>query len=52
MKFGFSPRVDKNIIGIKFKAKEVLYDFSLDGIIASKKDVLRHAVSKILFKNG
>ncbi|MBW2983938.1 V-type ATP synthase subunit E [Candidatus Woesearchaeota archaeon] len=42
-------KIDKGIIGLKFKSEEVVYDFALDNIIASKKDVLRHEVSKVLF---
>ena len=43
--------IDKGIIGVKFESKGVTYDFTLDRIIASKKDILRHEVSKVLFKN-
>jgi vacuolar-type H+-ATPase subunit E/Vma4 len=42
-------KIDKKIIGVKFEAEGVVYDFTLDSIIASKKDILRHEVSKILF---
>ncbi|MBW2981216.1 V-type ATP synthase subunit E [Candidatus Woesearchaeota archaeon] len=42
-------KVDKNIIGVKFESEKLVYDFTLDSIIASKKDILRHEVSKILF---
>lgn len=42
-------KVDKSIVGIKFESEGVIYDFTLNNIIASKKDVLRQEVSKILF---
>ena len=42
-------KTDKSIIGVKLEAEGVVYDFTLDSIIASKKDILRHEVSKILF---
>ena len=41
--------VDKSIVGIKFESEEVIYDFTLNNMIASKKDILRQEVSKILF---
>lgn len=42
-------KVDRNIIGVKFESERLVYDFTLDSIIASKRDILRHEVSKILF---
>lgn len=42
-------KVDKDIIGLKFESEGAVYDFTLDNIIASKKDVLRHEVSKVFF---
>ncbi len=42
-------KINKNIVGVRFEAKGLIYDFSLDNIISSKKDVLRHEVSKVLF---
>ena len=42
--------IDKNITGVKFAAKEVIYDLSLDGILTSKREMLRHSVSKMLFE--
>ena len=42
--------IDENIRGVKFRSKEVLYDLSLDGIMSSKKDILRHEASRILFR--
>lgn len=42
-------KLDKNILGLKFESEGVIYDFTLDNIIASKKDVLRQEVSRILF---
>ena len=42
-------KIDKNIIGLKFESEGVIYDFSLSNIIASKKDILRQEISKILF---
>tara|TARA_Y100000310_G_C20320671_1_gene640605 strand:- start:54 stop:689 length:636 start_codon:yes stop_codon:yes gene_type:complete len=42
--------IDKDIVGVKFESKGVIYDFTLNNIIASKKDILRHEVSKVLFK--
>ncbi|MBW2989148.1 V-type ATP synthase subunit E [Candidatus Woesearchaeota archaeon] len=41
--------VDDSIIGLKFMSKSVSYDFTLNNIIASKKDALRQEVSRILF---
>jgi len=41
--------IDKNLIGIKFESEGLVYDFTLNKIIASKRDVLRHEVSKTLF---
>lgn len=41
--------VDKNIIGLRFEAEGLVYDFTLDDIIEAKKDVLRHEVTKVLF---
>ncbi len=41
--------VDKNIIGLRLECEGLVYDFTLDNIIASKKDVLRYEVSKVLF---
>lgn len=48
-KFFPKLKVDKNIVGVKFKSEDVIYDFTLDNMISSKKDILRHAISKILF---
>lgn len=42
-------KIDKSIIGVKFVSEGVVYDFTLDNMIYSKKDILRHEVSKILF---
>lgn len=42
-------KTDKNIVGVKFESEDVIYDFTLDNMINSKKDVLRQEVSKILF---
>lgn len=42
-------KIGKKVLGLKFEAEGVVYDFSLDSIIASKKDILRHEVSKVLF---
>lgn len=44
-----SLKIDKNLVGLKFESEGVIYDFTLDSIIASKKDILRHEVSKVLF---
>ncbi len=44
-----SIKIDKKITGLKFEAEGVVYDFTLDSMIASKRDILRHEVSKILF---
>lgn len=43
-------KVDKNIVGVKGQIGNVIYDFSLDGIINSKRDELRHVITKALFK--
>lgn len=45
-------KIDKNVVGMKFKAEGIAYDFSLDNLIDSKKDILRHEVSKVLFKDA
>lgn len=42
--------IDKSIVGIKCKVGNVIYDFSLDGIMKSKRDELRNIVTKVLFK--
>jgi vacuolar-type H+-ATPase subunit E/Vma4 len=42
-------KIDKSIIGVKFESEGIVYDFTLDNMISSKKDILRHEVSKILF---
>jgi len=42
-------KVDKNILGLKFESEGIIYDFTLDNMINSKKDVLRHEISKVLF---
>lgn len=42
-------KVRKGIIGLKFESKDVTYDFTLDNLISSKRDVLRQEVSKVLF---
>lgn len=42
--------IDKSIVGIKCKVDNIIYDFSLDGIIKSKRDELRHIITKLLFK--
>ena len=49
-KFFPKLKIDKNIVGLKFEAEGIIYDFTLDRIITSKKDTLRHEVSKVLFK--
>jgi vacuolar-type H+-ATPase subunit E/Vma4 len=48
-KFFPDIKINKNNVGIRFEAKGVIYDFTLDNIINSKKDILRHEVSKVLF---
>ncbi len=48
-KFFPKLKIDKSLIGIIFKSKNIVYDFTLDNIINSKKDILRHELSKILF---
>ncbi len=42
-------KIDKSIVGIKFELEGLIYDFTLNNIINSKKDILRQEVSKILF---
>lgn len=44
-------KIDKNIIGLKFSSANIIYDFTLDSILNSEKDNLRHTISKVLFKN-
>lgn len=43
-------KVDNNLVGVKFESDGVIYDFTLNNIIESKKDVLRQEISKVLFK--
>lgn len=42
-------KINKSIVGIKFELEGLIYDFTLNNIINSKKDILRQEVSKILF---
>jgi vacuolar-type H+-ATPase subunit E/Vma4 len=42
-------KIDKKIVGIRFESADIVYDFTLDNIISSKKDILRQEVSRILF---
>lgn len=48
-KFFPEMNVKKNLGGIKFESEGIIYDFTLSNLIASKKDILRHEVSKALF---
>ena len=48
-KFFPELKVRKDIVGVKFESEGLVYDFTLNNIIASKKDILRHEVSKVLF---
>ena len=41
--------IDKNILGMKFKQGDIVYDLTLDGLIRSRKDEVRHIISKTLF---
>jgi vacuolar-type H+-ATPase subunit E/Vma4 len=41
--------LDESLLGIKFVSEGVIYDFTLDNMIDSKKDILRQEVSNILF---
>lgn len=42
-------KIDKSIVGIKFIGEYITYDFTLDNLISSKKEILRHEINKILF---
>ncbi|MFH1642565.1 MAG: hypothetical protein ABIC04_06740 [Nanoarchaeota archaeon] len=42
--------IDKNMQGIKFVSEDVIYDFGLNNLIESKKDILRQEISGVLFK--
>ena len=42
-------KIDKKIVGLRFESEGLIYDFTLDNLIASRKDVLRYEVSKLLF---
>lgn len=42
-------KVDKSILGLKFESEGAIYDFTLDNLIASKKEILRQEVSRVLF---
>lgn len=44
-----SMEVDPHIAGVKLQAGNTIIDLTLDGAIASRKEVLRHGVSKVLF---
>ncbi len=48
-KFFPKIKVSKGIVGVKFESEGLVYDFTLNNIITSKKDILRHEVSKTLF---
>jgi len=48
-KFFPNLKIDKNIVGLKFELEGVIYDFTLDNMVGAKKDILRHATSKVLF---
>ncbi|MBW2975161.1 V-type ATP synthase subunit E [Candidatus Woesearchaeota archaeon] len=48
-KFFPGLKVNDDIVGLRFESENVVYDFTLNNIIASKKDILRHEVSRILF---
>jgi len=48
-KFFSKLKIDKKLVGLKFESEGLVYDFTLDNIIDSKKDVLRQEVSKVLF---
>ncbi len=45
-----SVKVDKSLVGVKFVAGNIEYDFTLDSAINSRKEQLRHAISEVLFK--
>lgn len=49
-KFFPNLKIDKNVIGLKFKSTNVVYDFSLDSGLKSQKEKLRHIINKILFE--
>lgn len=42
-------KIDKNITGIKLREGNITYDLTIDEAIRSKKEVLRHKISTILF---
>ncbi|MBU0628242.1 MAG: hypothetical protein KKC75_03565 [Nanoarchaeota archaeon] len=42
--------VEKGAIGIRVESEGMIYDFTLDNIIESKKEALREEVSKALFE--
>ncbi len=42
-------KVDKEIIGLKFRVANIIYDFTIDNALKSKRDTLRPVVSKALF---
>lgn len=42
-------KIEKGIVGMKFVSESITYDFTLNNIIDSKKDILRQEVSRILF---
>jgi len=42
-------RIDEKLIGLRFETEQAIYDFTIDSLIASNKEILRHEVSKVLF---
>jgi vacuolar-type H+-ATPase subunit E/Vma4 len=48
-KFFPEIKIDKALNGIVCKSRDVIYDFTLDHLMESKKESLRYEVSKILF---
>lgn len=43
-------KIDKSIVGIKCKVGDIIYNFSLDGIIKYKKHELRDIITGVLFE--
>ena len=45
-------KVDKSMVGVKFEVENLIYNFTFDEMMNSKKEQLREAVITALFKEG
>jgi vacuolar-type H+-ATPase subunit E/Vma4 len=44
-----NAKMDKTVIGVKFKSENIIYDFSLNGLLESRKEHLRSVITKSLW---